>query len=99
MFTVQFHSGGVLRQTCNGVPAYDHRGMLRIPNYAVLAPSLAPRVREALQRANWEQVYSDLLKADLRDRRGRPIGTLTAQWKALPETIMQRARDRGDRLA
>ena len=99
MFTVQFHSGGVLRQTYNGVPAYNHRGMLRIPNYVVLAPSLAPRVREALQRASWEQVCSDVLEADLRDRRGRPIGTLTARWAALPETIMQRARDRGDRLA
>ncbi len=85
MFTVRFHSGGRLVQTYNAVPAYDHRGMLRIPNYAVLAPSLAPRVREALQRASWEQVCSDVLKADLHDRRGRPIGTLTARRPVIDE--------------
>ena len=79
-FRVQIYSHGILRQTHNAVPAYKHANMARIPDYSKLAPSLAPAVRAALQRATWEIVCSDTLRADLTDRKGRPIGTLIANW-------------------
>ncbi|MBB5986003.1 hypothetical protein [Sphingobium lignivorans] len=62
MFTVEYHSGGLLRQTHNGVPAYKHRSMARIPDFSVLAPSLAPTVRQALQRASWDIECADMLR-------------------------------------
>jgi len=80
MFTVQFHSCGVLRTTFNDIPAYKHSNMLRLPDFAVLAPSLAPAVRQALQRGQWEIVCSDVLRADLTDKKGKPIGSLIARW-------------------
>lgn len=80
MFTVQYHNGGILRQTLNDIPAYKHKNMLRIPDFSVLAPSLTPQLRQALQRATWEIECSDVLRVDLTDKRGRPIGSLFARW-------------------
>jgi len=81
MFTIRFHSGGLLRKTFHDIPSYNHSNMWRIPDFGILAPSLAPGVRQALQRTEWKQEFSDVLRADLFDKKGKPIGSLFAHWK------------------
>lgn len=81
MFTVEYHSHGLLRQTYNDIQPYKHKNMWRIPDFEALVPYLAPKVRQALQRSTWSMECSDMLRADLFDKRGKPIGTLFARWK------------------
>lgn len=82
MFTIKLYSDGLLRRTIESVPAYKHANMWRLPDFAALAPHLTDTVRQALQRATWEYGASDLLQAKLTDKRGRDIGSITAQWGA-----------------
>lgn len=79
-FTIKYYSHGILRVTHKDIPAYKHDNMLRIPDFTALVPLFSSRVIEALQRSEWRIVYSDMLQADLYDRKGNPIGSLTANW-------------------
>lgn len=79
-FKITLSQNGLTRKTWHDIPAYKHDNMLRIPDFAVLGPSLAPKEREALQRGEWSIVCSDMLRADLTDKKGKPLGTLFANW-------------------
>lgn len=80
MFQIELQVNGVMRQRINNVPAYNHDGMLRIPNYAEFADKLPERVAQAVQRGEWSVVYSDLLSIHLTTRDGKPMGLLLARW-------------------
>ena len=82
MFDVTMNANGIPRSIDPACPAYKHANMWRIPDFQALSPRLIERERQALQRATWEQCASDLLKADLTDKRGKPIGTIFARWEA-----------------
>lgn len=79
-FKIDLHQDGILRKTWLYMPAYKHKNMLRIPDFSYLSPLLAPNIRHALQRSEWKIVCSDTLRADLLDRKGKPIGSLFATW-------------------
>lgn len=82
MFQVSLHHAGGIRFKLENIPAYKHANMWRIPDFSALAPHLNETVRTALQRATWDYAASDTLRADLTDKRGRPMGALIAQWGA-----------------
>lgn len=79
-FKIELHQNGIRRKTWQDIPAYKHKNMLRIPDFSYLSSSLAPNIRQALQCSEWQIVYSDTLRADLLDRKGKPIGSLFATW-------------------
>jgi hypothetical protein len=82
MFTITHQANGLARTLAKNVPAYAHANMWRIPNFASLAPNLSAKLASALQRSSWDQCASDVLRADLTDRNGKPIGTIFAKWEA-----------------
>lgn len=84
MFTVEYHRNGIKRASASNVLPYDQKGMWRIPSFSELSAKLnvPAYVLQALQRTTWDMAASDVLRADLTDKRGRPIGALIARWDA-----------------
>ena len=82
MFTIIHQANGRSRTLAKNVPAYAHANMWRIPDFAALAPSLSAKLVSALQRSSWDQCTSDVLRTDLKDRNGKPMGTIFAKWGA-----------------
>lgn len=84
MFTVEYHRDGIKRAIATNVMPYGQKAMWRIPSFPDLSSrfSVPVYVMQALQRTSWDMVASDVLRADLTDKRGRPIGALIARWEA-----------------
>jgi len=84
MFTVEYHRNGLKRASASGVLPYSQKAMWRIPSFPNLSTKLKvpAYVLTALQRTGWDMSASDVLRADLTDKRGRPIGAIIARWEA-----------------
>jgi len=83
MFTVEYQRDGIRRAVARNVLPYGQKAMWRIPSFPDLAAKLdvPAYVMQALQRTTWDMAASDVLRADLTDKRGRPIGALIARWE------------------
>ena len=82
MFTITHQVNGRSRTLAKNVPAYAHANMWRIPDFAALAPNLSTKLVSAMQRSSWDQCTSDMLRSDLMDKNGKPMGTIFARWDA-----------------
>lgn len=83
MFTLTYQVSAIGNVIARNVPPYRHENMMRIPDFGELAKLPVPKhVLQALQRSTWEQVASDMLRADLVSKAGKPLGAIFAQWQA-----------------
>ena len=81
-FSIEFHSGGILRKRFE-CPANAVRGLMAVPDFEGICRAMPPKYWPAIQRENWWQ-RDDAggpqmpLRLDMSDRRGKPLGTLFA---------------------
>ncbi len=82
MFTIEFHSGGILRQRFE-CPKNLCRGLMDVPDFESICKAMPARYWPAIQRGQWWQRDDASgarmpLRLDMEDKRGKPLGTLFA---------------------